>query len=111
MKNKVKLVSILGSGLFGAILLISLPMIYGIIVMLLWNAILKPHGIWEIGYLESVGIYILCGILLRKSPSRLGEFLFGNIKKKTAGTCNHAEETVERDEVPGSGFRGRGPLS
>jgi hypothetical protein len=86
MEKKVKLVGILGSGLFGAVIIIVGPLIFGLIVTLLWNSVVTPHGIQDISYLEGVGIYILTGLLFRKGNSRLSDFLTGGLKKKEAVT-------------------------
>ena len=86
MINKVKFIGILGSGLFGAIILIVAPLMFGLAVMLLWNSVITPHGIMAISYLEAVGIYILTGLLFRKGNSRLSEFFTGGFKDNNEAT-------------------------
>ena len=112
MDKKVKFVSIIGSTLFGTIVLVSLPLLYGLIVMLLWNSILIKYGAPPIEYWHSVGIYVLSGILVRKTPSRLGDFLFGNRKNKET-RCK--QDPLHNDPFQAASStdagRRRGPLS
>ena len=99
MEKKVKLVGILGSGLFGTVIIIVGPLIFGLVVMILWNSVATPHGIKDISYLEAVGIYILTGLLFRKGNSRLSDFFTGGQQKKKVETPKFGPLKVEEDRI------------
>jgi uncharacterized membrane protein YgcG len=79
-QKKLKIIGIASTTLFTVSMIVFAPLIFGAIVMLIWNRVLVDLGAPAIEYLQAIGIYILSGILFRKT-GRLADFLLGRLRK------------------------------
>lgn len=88
------IIGILSSILAIAGFVIVMPFVMGVITMLIWNAVLPDLlGLPEIGYLQSVGLYFLSGILIKGDFSNIFSSITGiRMKKGLSNYINQEEE-------------------
>lgn len=95
-----KVIKIVGFVLLGIIAAVALAVVFGILVKLLWNALMPDiFGLPEIGYWQAVGLVVLAHVLIGSGHGAHRYERSGRKKKKKAVPAGETERSSFHREM------------